>query len=212
MAMSLEKRNNILTYKFTNLVNLNSQLEKAGDQLVELVFLKVDVDEAEDAAMKHNVTYVPKIILFNHEKLKQLIDKHIPFSEQPLEVKSNDHNGIVSTPKNGIHQCPNLAELNCQLEKAGGKLVAVEFSYHWCMKSKKIKPHITEMAHEYSTTTVFLGADLDVVEGADKVYRIVNIPTFIVFRKKTRVGCFLGSNHEKLKEFICKHLTLEEKS
>eukprot|EP00095_Tigriopus_kingsejongensis_P009072 maker-scaffold742_size103727-snap-gene-0.15 protein:Tk09072 transcript:maker-scaffold742_size103727-snap-gene-0.15-mRNA-1 annotation:"Thioredoxin-2" len=64
------------------------QIEEMAGSMAEVVFLKVDVDEAEDVAAEYNVTAMPTFILIknsekvddlmgaNSDKLKELVNKH----------------------------------------------------------------------------------------------------------------------------------------
>ena len=64
------------------------QIEEMSKSLENVVFLKVDVDEAEDAAQEFNVSAMPTFIFMknnakvaelmgaNADKLKELVEKH----------------------------------------------------------------------------------------------------------------------------------------
>merc|ERR1711893_319399 len=101
--------------KLANMAEFNSELESAGSKLVVIdffaewcgpckmiapkieelasekaavVFVKVDVDENEEAALQYNISAMPTFILMknkqkvdemmgaNYEKLKELVEKH----------------------------------------------------------------------------------------------------------------------------------------
>ncbi|TRY67075.1 hypothetical protein TCAL_03457 [Tigriopus californicus] len=64
------------------------QIEEMASTMDDVVFLKVDVDEAEEVAAEYNVTAMPTFILIknskqiedlmgaNSDKLKELVNKH----------------------------------------------------------------------------------------------------------------------------------------
>ena len=64
------------------------QIEEMEKSMADVVFLKVDVDEAEDAAQEYNITAMPTFVFIkdgkkiddlmgaNSEKLKALINQH----------------------------------------------------------------------------------------------------------------------------------------
>jgi len=64
------------------------QIEEMSTSMTDVVFLKVDVDEAEDVAGNYNVTAMPTFMFFkkgekvdelmgaNADKLRELVNKH----------------------------------------------------------------------------------------------------------------------------------------
>ena len=64
------------------------KVDELSGQKTDVVFVKVDVDENEEAAMQYNISAMPTFILIknkqkidemmgaNYDKLKELVEKH----------------------------------------------------------------------------------------------------------------------------------------
>ena len=64
------------------------KVDELSAQKADVVFVKVDVDENEEAAMQYNISAMPTFILIknkqkidemmgaNYDKLKELVEKH----------------------------------------------------------------------------------------------------------------------------------------
>nr|XP_053643442.1 thioredoxin-2-like [Cherax quadricarinatus]UCU83347.1 thioredoxin [Cherax quadricarinatus]UQI50501.1 thioredoxin [Cherax quadricarinatus] len=64
------------------------KLEAMSEEMTDVVFLKVDVDECEDVAMEHQISCMPTFVFFkggqkiesfsgaNEVKIRETLDKH----------------------------------------------------------------------------------------------------------------------------------------
>ena len=89
-----------------------------------------------------------------------------------------------------VYQVANLADLQSQLDKAGDKLVVIDFFATWCGPCKMIAPKIEEMEQSMKNV-VFLKVDVDEAEDAASEYEVSAMPTFILIKKKQKVR-YLG--------------------
>ena len=103
-----------------------------------------------------------------------------------------------------VYQVANLADLQSQLDKAGDKLVVIDFFATWCGPCKMIAPKIEEMEQSMKNV-VFLKVDVDEAEDAASEYEVSAMPTFILIKKKQKVVDLMGANPDKLTELVTKH-------
>lgn len=105
-----------------------------------------------------------------------------------------------------VYKVKNKADLTAKMTEAGDKLVVIDFFATWCGPCKRISPLLDELAKEYADDLVFLKVDVDENDDLVKEYKIDIMPTFIFKRKGENLDSVTGSNEEKLKEVIKKHL------
>jgi len=103
-----------------------------------------------------------------------------------------------------VVQVQDQTEFKAKLEEAGAKLVVVDFFATWCGPCKLIAPQIDAFAKEFGDV-VFLKIDVDENEEVAAEYNINCMPTFILFKNKSKIDEFSGANADKLKELIAKH-------
>lgn len=106
-----------------------------------------------------------------------------------------------------VHQVKSKPELQELLSEAGDKLVVIDFFAVWCGPCKKIAPVLEEIAKKYEGKLVVLKVDVDEIEELVGEYEIEVMPTFVFKRKGQHLDTLSGSNEDKLKELIEKHLT-----
>lgn len=105
-----------------------------------------------------------------------------------------------------VHQVKSKAELETKFSEAGDKLVVVDFFATWCGPCKRIAPLLDEIAAKNQNKLVMLKVDVDEVEELVGEYSIEVMPTFVFKRKGEHLDTLVGSNENKLKELIDKHL------
>lgn len=105
-----------------------------------------------------------------------------------------------------VHQVKTKAELESKFTEAGDKLVVVDFFATWCGPCKRIAPLLDQIAKEKQDKLVMLKVDVDEVEELVGEYGIEVMPTFVFKRKGEHLDTLVGSNEDKLKELIEKHL------
>ena len=101
-----------------------------------------------------------------------------------------------------VNKVDTLSEFNTQLEKAGSKLVVVDFYADWCGPCKMIAPKVVEMAKQLGDTIVFLKVDVDSNDETAEKYSISAMPTFLFIKNKEKLESFAGANEAKLREMI----------
>lgn len=102
-----------------------------------------------------------------------------------------------------IKQVTNDNELNTELEKAGNKLVIVDFFATWCGPCKRINPVLEKLSEQYPNV-VFLKADVDENLESSTRYQITSMPTFLFIKKKEILERFSGALKDRIVSNICK--------
>lgn len=105
-----------------------------------------------------------------------------------------------------VHQVKSKAELETKLSEAGDKLVVIDFFATWCGPCKRIAPVLEEIAKEHGDKLVVLKVDVDEIEELVGEYHIEVMPTFVFKRHGEHLDTLAGSNEDKLKELISKHV------
>lgn len=90
-----------------------------------------------------------------------------------------------------------MEEWEAFVEKAGAKLIVVDFHATWCRPCKAIAPKVVEMA-QANTDMCFAKVDVDELEDLAEKYSVEAMPTFIFLRDGSKVGEFIGANADKL--------------
>ncbi|XP_011137851.1 thioredoxin-2 isoform X2 [Harpegnathos saltator] len=97
-----------------------------------------------------------------------------------------------------------MEDLTSKLEKAGDKLVVIDFFAIWCGPCKMIGPKVAELAKEMEDV-IFLKVDVDECEDVAAQYQISSMPTFVFIKNSKVLESFAGANYDKLKNTIQKH-------
>lgn len=97
----------------------------------------------------------------------------------------------------------NQTELSDELNKAGDKLVVLDFFATWCGPCKRMGP-IMETVSQQFKNVVFLKVDVDENIETSMKYEITSMPTFLFFKKKEVVERFSGSAKDKVISIIDK--------
>lgn len=105
-----------------------------------------------------------------------------------------------------VHQVKTKSELETKISEAGDKLVVVDFFATWCGPCKRIAPLLDKISKDNAEKLVMLKVDVDEVEELVGEYGIEVMPTFVFKRKGEHLDTLVGSNEDKLKELIEKHL------
>lgn len=105
-----------------------------------------------------------------------------------------------------VYQVKTKADLESQFTSAGDKLVVVDFFATWCGPCKRIAPLLDQIAKDKGDKLVLLKVDVDEVEELVGEYGIEVMPTFVFKRKGEHLDTLVGSNEDKLKDLIEKHL------
>lgn len=105
-----------------------------------------------------------------------------------------------------VYKVQDKDDLGAQMTAAGDKLVIIDFFATWCGPCKRISPLLDELAKEHADDLVILKVDVDELDDLAKEYKIDIMPTFVFKRNGTNLDTVTGSNEDKLKEVIKKHL------
>lgn len=105
-----------------------------------------------------------------------------------------------------VHQVKSKSELEAKFNEAGEKLVVVDFFATWCGPCKRIAPLLDEIAEKNKDKLVALKVDVDEIEELVGEYGVTVMPTFIFKRKGQLLEKLVGSNEDKLKQSVEKHL------
>jgi len=91
----------------------------------------------------------------------------------------------------------------------GNEKVVVDFFAEWCMPCLMIVPVIDELAQSYSGDVVFVRLNIDENQQTAQRFKVMSIPTLIVFKKGEAVGRITGAlPYDVLKEKIDSYLNL----
>lgn len=97
-----------------------------------------------------------------------------------------------------------LEDFNATLDKAGDKLVVVDFTATWCGPCQRIAPIFQKLADE-NPNVVFIKVDVDENEETAAAYGISAMPTFIFIKNKEKLETMEGANVDKLTSLVQKH-------
>jgi len=76
------------------------------------------------------------------------------------------------------------------------------FTADWCQPCKKIKPTVEDLNREYFPG-IFQMIDVDIEKKMTKDFKILSVPTFILFEDGKEINRVMGSQTKKsLLEFI----------
>ncbi|MEU5673617.1 thioredoxin [Micromonospora sp. NPDC047753] len=73
------------------------------------------------------------------------------------------------------------------------KPVVVDFWADWCPPCKAIEKSLAELAQEFGDRMVVAKLNSDENPGATRSYRVMSLPTLLVFRQGVVVGSTVGS-------------------
>lgn len=110
----------------------------------------------------------------------------------------------MATGQGSIIVPNNDATFQAELEKAGSKLVVVDFHATWCGPCKTIAPVFQQLSLKH-TDAVFIKVDVDDLTGTSEKYNVTAMPTFILMKSKQVIDTMKGADAKKLKELIEKH-------
>ncbi|CAF0854679.1 unnamed protein product [Adineta ricciae] len=117
-----------------------------------------------------------------------------------IECDGIGHRRIVQMPVKEI----NDGDLKKELEKAGDKLVLIDFFATWCGPCKKVAPIIEKLSESYPNA-VFLKVDVDQCETEARQYEISAMPTFVFIRSSKELERIRGADVDAIEKTLTKH-------
>jgi thioredoxin 1 len=91
-----------------------------------------------------------------------------------------------------------------------GKLALVDFWAEWCGPCRIVGPIIDQLALEYQDKLLIGKVDVDEEEELAVQFRIMSIPTIILFKEGKMVERFTGARPKKeFKEVIDRHIEVK---
>jgi len=103
------------------------------------------------------------------------------------------------------------AHFQSELSSAGVKLVVVDFTAQWCGPCQRIAPQFEQLPNKYPQA-VFLKVDVDKCQDTAMTQGVSAMPTFILYRNKTKVDRLQGADILGLESKIKQHIGTEESS
>ncbi|CAF0916121.1 unnamed protein product [Adineta steineri] len=95
-------------------------------------------------------------------------------------------------------------ELKKELERAGEKLVFIDFFATWCGPCKKVAPAIDTLSESHPNA-IFLKVDVDECETEAQQYKIEAMPTFVFIRSSKELERIRGADIDAIKKTLAKH-------
>jgi len=97
----------------------------------------------------------------------------------------------------GVKIVPQDGQFSPELEKAGNKLVVVDFHATWCNPCKIIAPVFEHLSKKYPNI-VFLKVDVDQCKSTAEQYNVTAMPTFLFIKSRVVVAQIQGADPKKL--------------
>ena len=97
-------------------------------------------------------------------------------------------------------------EWNQVMEKAGGRLVVVDFFAKWCGPCVRIAPEMERLEEEYGGRIVVRKVDVDQSDEIATHFKVSSMPTFLYFKNGVMVDKSIGAVMEVIREKIEKHM------
>jgi thioredoxin 1 len=90
---------------------------------------------------------------------------------------------------------------------AGDRPVVVDFWAEWCPPCKMISKSLAELADEFGERMVVATLNSDENPNATRTYRVMSLPTLLVFRRGEVVGSIVGSRPKaSLRQALSAHI------
>jgi len=95
-------------------------------------------------------------------------------------------------------------EFDPLLERAGDKIVVVDFTASWCNPCKLIAPKYEELSSKYPDS-IFLKVDVDECSDTAQNQGVSAMPTFNFYKNKIKIDSIKGANPIALEEKVRQH-------
>ncbi len=98
------------------------------------------------------------------------------------------------------------ADFRARIQKAGSKLVIVNFYATWCGSCRAIASHLQQLSADMAAEAVVLKVDVDQNEELPLEYNVNYLPTFVFIKNGQRIDTYVGANFETLKARVQRHI------
>jgi thioredoxin 1 len=105
----------------------------------------------------------------------------------------------------------SMDQLTAVFNKAGDRLVVVDFFTTWCGPCKRIAPTFSRLAAEYKDRVFFVKVDGDQARALVSNYGVQGFPTFKFFVNQSEVESFSGADEYRLASTIEQYAVVQLK-
>jgi len=132
------------------------------------------------------------------EELRRIRLKKLRELEKKLRGGRQETGKVLELDSGGLRK----------LLRSSNTPVLVDFWAPWCMPCLMVKPVFKELAREYAGRVVFASVNVDENPAVARAFKIMAIPTFILFKKGRPVEKVMGAaGRETFERVIRKHLS-----
>ncbi|XP_068153473.1 thioredoxin-like protein 1 [Drosophila tropicalis] len=97
------------------------------------------------------------------------------------------------------------SHFQAELTQAGGQLVVVDFTASWCGPCQRIAPTFEQFSTKYPEAK-FLKVDVDKCQDTAAGQGVSSMPTFIFYKKKSKIDRIMGADVNRLEAKIQEHI------
>lgn len=167
--------------------------DSLSKSMLEVDFLRVNVDELPCMKDKYEIDAVPTFMYFRKQKQVSMLKKNEEYAMRSLTEQLKSQKVIEIESSN---------EFDDWLTAVGNKtLVVLEFCSSWSNACKDVQRKYEKLAQDEDLVdAVFLKVDLEKVPDLSEKYEIRYQPTFLFFKRKWQPIRLVGNHPEKLRD------------